>query len=65
MLEPNATMMNPFLGGLGKDSAKYFDRKWKSHFKIDTDTSSLNPLQQLLFISTQYLEAATLTYGIR
>ena len=50
MLEPNATIMNPFQGGLGKDSAKYFDRKWKSHFKIDTDTSSLNPLQQLLFI---------------
>ena len=50
MLKPNATIMNPFLGGFGKDSAKYFDRGWKSHFKLNSDISSKNPLQQLLFL---------------
>ena len=48
MHKPNATLMNPFLGGFGKDSAKYFDRGWKSHFKLNSDISSTNPLQQLL-----------------
>lgn len=48
MSEPNATIVNPFPGGFGKDSAKYFDRGWKSHFKINPAISSINPLQQLL-----------------
>jgi len=50
MLEPNATIVNPFLGGFGKDSAKYFDRGWKSYFKLNSDISSKNPLQQLFFL---------------
>ena len=48
MLKPNATIVNPFPGGFGKDSGKYFDRGWKSHFKINPDISFINPLQQLL-----------------
>ena len=50
MLEPNAAIMNLFPGGFGKGSAKYFDRGWKSHFKINPEISSTNPLQQLLFL---------------
>ncbi len=50
MHTPNANIFSSSLGGFGKDSGKYFDRNWKSHFKLNSDISSKNPLQQLLFL---------------